>query len=153
MMQRKQVVGPGGRPLTVADLSSPHTKRWVIQRKAEVVAAVRGGLLSLEQACSRYALNAEEFRAWERFIDRFGVKGLRTTRNSFTSISSPPPERRKKDPDARGIIAPRQPGARIHHSGLRIDAIPRAYSAKRESALFRLVLAFIGSEHAAAGHF
>jgi Protein of unknown function (DUF1153) len=41
------------------------TKRWVIRRKAHVVDAVRSGLLSLEQACSRYALNIEEFRAWE----------------------------------------------------------------------------------------
>ena len=34
----------------------------MIRRKAEVVAAVRGGLLSLEEACSRYALNSDEFR-------------------------------------------------------------------------------------------
>jgi hypothetical protein len=68
-----------GRRLTVSDLPPPDTKRWVVRRKAQVVAAVRGGLLSLEQACSRYALNSEEFRSWERCIDRFGVKGLRTT--------------------------------------------------------------------------
>jgi uncharacterized protein DUF1153 len=40
--------------LTIADLPSPGTKRWVPMRKAVVVAAVRGGLLSLEEACSRY---------------------------------------------------------------------------------------------------
>ena len=38
---------------------------WVIRRKAEVVAAVRGGLLSLEEACSRYTLTVEEFLAWQ----------------------------------------------------------------------------------------
>ena len=43
----KYVIGPDGSPLTIADLPSPKTKRWVIRRKAEVVAAVRGGLLSL----------------------------------------------------------------------------------------------------------
>jgi len=37
--------------------------RWVIRRKAQVVAAVRGGLLSLEEACSRYMLTVEEFLA------------------------------------------------------------------------------------------
>ena len=37
----------------LATLPPPGTKRWVIRRKAEVVAAVRGGLLSLEEACSR----------------------------------------------------------------------------------------------------
>jgi hypothetical protein len=52
----------------------------VIRRKAVVVAAVRGGLLSLEDACSRYMLTVEEFLAWRRSIDRFGLAGLRTTR-------------------------------------------------------------------------
>ena len=52
----KYVIGPDGSPLTVADLPAPGT-RWVVRRKAEVVAAVRGGLLSLEEACSRYGGN------------------------------------------------------------------------------------------------
>jgi hypothetical protein len=52
----------------------------VIRRKAEVVAAVRGGLLSLEEACSRYTLTVEEFLAWQHSIDRHGLAGLRTTR-------------------------------------------------------------------------
>jgi len=52
------VIGPGGRHLTLADLPPADTKRWVVRRKAEVVAALRGGLLSLEEACSRYALSA-----------------------------------------------------------------------------------------------
>jgi len=46
----KYVIGPDGSPLTIADLPAPGTRRWVIRRKAEVVAAVRGGLLSLEEA-------------------------------------------------------------------------------------------------------
>ncbi len=39
----RYVIGPDGSPLTVADLPPKDTKRWVIRRKAEVVAAVRGG--------------------------------------------------------------------------------------------------------------
>ena len=74
------VIGPDGRPLTLGDLPPPNTKRWVIRRKAEVVAAVRGGLLTLEDACHRYTLTIEEFIAWQRAIDRFGLQGLRTTR-------------------------------------------------------------------------
>ena len=35
----KYVIGPDGSPLTIADLPAPGTKRWVIRRKAEVVAA------------------------------------------------------------------------------------------------------------------
>ena len=77
---KKYVLGPDGSPLTLADLPAPGTKRWVIRRKAEVVAAVRGGLLSLEEACSRYMLTVEEFLDWQRSIDRHGLAGLRTTR-------------------------------------------------------------------------
>jgi hypothetical protein len=74
------VIGPDGAPLTIADLPTKDTKRWVIRRKAEVVAAVRGGLLSLEEACDRYKLSVDEFLSWQRSIDRHGLPGLRATR-------------------------------------------------------------------------
>ncbi len=74
------VVGPDGRDLTLADLPPPGIQRWVTRRKAEVVAAVRGGLLTMEDACDRYELSKEEFGGWERLYERYGVKGLRTTR-------------------------------------------------------------------------
>lgn len=79
-MRAKFVTGPDGSPLTIADLPPPDTRRWVIRRKAEVVAAVRGGLLSLEEACSRYTLTTEEFLSWQMSIDQHGLAGLRTTR-------------------------------------------------------------------------
>ena len=65
---------------TTVDLPSPNTKRWVVRRKAIVVAAVRSGALSLQEACRRYNLSVEEFLAWQRSIDRYGVPGLRVTR-------------------------------------------------------------------------
>ena len=71
----KYVIGPDGSPLTIADLPAPGTKRWVIRRKAEVVAAVRGGLLSLEEACSRYTLTVDEFLSWQFSIDQHGLAG------------------------------------------------------------------------------
>lgn len=74
------VIGPDGSALTIKDLPPASTKRWVIRRKAEVVAAVRGGLLSLESACERYNLTSEEFASWERAIDQHGIQGLRATR-------------------------------------------------------------------------
>ena len=74
------VIGPDGSALTLANLPSSSTGRWVVRRKAEVVAAVRGGLLSLDEACSRYTLTVEEFLAWQQLVDRFGIVGLRTTR-------------------------------------------------------------------------
>ena len=62
------------------ELPSPDTKRWVVRRKAVVVAAVRNGSISLQEACRRYKLSVEEFLAWQRAIDRYGVPGLRVTR-------------------------------------------------------------------------
>jgi hypothetical protein len=74
------VIGPAGQPLTIEDLPPPETKRWVIRRKAEVVAGVRNGLISLEDACNRYKLSVDEFLSWQRLIEEHGVRGLRTTR-------------------------------------------------------------------------
>lgn len=74
------VIGPDGRKLTLDDLPPPGIKRWVTRRKAEVVAAVRGGLLSVDDVCGRYELTQEEFSGWEQLYERHGVKGLRTTR-------------------------------------------------------------------------
>lgn len=77
---RPAVIGPDGRKITLADLPEPGIQRWVTRRKAEVVAAVRGELLTREDACRRYDISEEEFEGWERLFDRHGVKGLRTTR-------------------------------------------------------------------------
>ncbi len=74
------VIGPAGEPLTIDDLPPPETRRWVIRRKAEVVAGVRNGLISLEDACSRYKISVEEFLSWQRLIEQHGMRGLRTTR-------------------------------------------------------------------------
>jgi hypothetical protein len=63
-----------------AGLPPANTKRWVIRRKAEVVAAVRSGVISLEDACTRYKLSLEEFLSWQRLIDSHGLAGLRVTR-------------------------------------------------------------------------
>jgi len=77
----KYVIGPDGNPLTITDLPEPGTqKRWVVRRKAQVVAAVHGGLLSLDEACSRYKLTLDEFLSWQSSIEKHGLSGLRTTR-------------------------------------------------------------------------
>ena len=49
-----------------------------IMRKAQVVAAVRGGLLSLDDACSRYRLTVDEFLNWQQSIESHGLAVLRT---------------------------------------------------------------------------
>ena len=76
----RYVIGPTGAPLTLSDLPPRETQRWVIRRKAEVVAAVHGGLLTLDEACDRYSLTNEEFLGWQKSIEQHGLAGLRTTR-------------------------------------------------------------------------
>ncbi len=61
-----KVIGPLGEPLTLETLPPPSTTRWVVRRKAEVVAAVNGGLLSVDEVCDRYGLTVEEFAGWQR---------------------------------------------------------------------------------------
>lgn len=73
------VMGPLG-PLTLEDLPSSATTYWVSRRKAEVLAAIDGGMLSTEEACARYRLSLEELASWRRSIDRAGIPGLRITR-------------------------------------------------------------------------
>jgi hypothetical protein len=78
-----QVIGPLGAPLTRATLPPPQTSRWVIRRKAEVVAAVRGGLLTVDEACQLYSLSIEEFASWQNAVDRSGISGLRVTKIQY----------------------------------------------------------------------
>jgi len=74
------VIGPDGEPLTLESLPSTATRRWVARHKAQVVAAVNGGLLSLDEARERYALSAEEFLSWQHAMVKFGLVGLHATR-------------------------------------------------------------------------
>lgn len=73
------VMGPFG-PLTIDDLPSSGTIYWVSRRKAEVLAAIDGGVLSLEEACDKYRLSNEEIGSWRRALDRAGLPGLRITK-------------------------------------------------------------------------
>jgi Protein of unknown function (DUF1153) len=63
----------------VALLPPRSTTRWTARRKAEIVAAVHSGLISLNVACRRYNLTSEEFASWQRLFEKHGVPGLRVT--------------------------------------------------------------------------
>src|SRR4051812_33983030 len=76
----RRVLAPNGSVLTLADLPRPDAQRWVASRKAIVVAAVWGGLLSMSDPCARYRLTTEEFLSWQMQVDRNGLQGLRATR-------------------------------------------------------------------------
>jgi transposase len=75
----KTITGPDGRPLTVADLPSSNEQRWLPIRKARVVAAVRGGLITVDEVRKRYRLTLEEFEGWQAEFDSKGISGLRVT--------------------------------------------------------------------------
>jgi hypothetical protein len=64
----------------MSDLPPPNTKRWVVRRKAAVVAAVRAGKITMEEALRRYQLTEEEFLSWQRSFETHGLPGLRATR-------------------------------------------------------------------------
>lgn len=78
--RKPYVIGPTGNRMTLDQLPPPETERWVVRRKAEVIAAIRGGLISRADACTRYRISEEELQLWERAIDCAGVPGLRVTR-------------------------------------------------------------------------
>ena len=78
-MKTSQVIGPDGSVLTPANLPPANLGRWVARRKAEVIAAVHGGLLDLPEACNRYGISTEEFLEWERHYETGGLQGLRAS--------------------------------------------------------------------------
>ena len=88
--QVSEALSPSGQPMTIDDLPPAATQRWVIRRKAEVVAGVHGGLISLQDACKRYRLSEDEFRSWEKLLENYGLAGLRITRAK--KYRRPPPK-------------------------------------------------------------
>jgi hypothetical protein len=76
----KVVIGPLGELMTLENLPAANTARWTPRRKAEVVAAVAGGLLTVAKACQRYAISVEEFASWRRAVELSGLAGLCVTR-------------------------------------------------------------------------
>jgi len=58
----------------------PNSGRWVVRHKADIVAAVHKGTLTVQEALNRYHLTIEEFLSWQRALEAHGVPGLRVTR-------------------------------------------------------------------------
>lgn len=72
-----------GEPVTLADLpcaARGSRVHWVIRQKAVVIAAINGGLITLEDARERCSLSHEEFQTWLRLVDEHGLPGLRVTK-------------------------------------------------------------------------
>ncbi len=82
------VLGPNGNVLTIADLPVSAKIRWVPRRKAEVVSAVAGGLLTISEACIRYAVSLEEFSQWRKDWASGGLKSLRASRSKMSDLET-----------------------------------------------------------------
>lgn len=89
-------------------LPAPEERHWLPRHKAAVVAAVRSGVLSLEEATKRYMLTEEEFHSWKEAIDRNGLLGLKAT-----------PRERRRAP--RKVIS--EPGTAVLSSDTRVDCM------------------------------
>lgn len=64
------------------------TTRWSAQRKAVVLIAIRGGMISLPEACARYSVSQEELSEWRRAFERHGIAGLSVKKISRRSGSN-----------------------------------------------------------------
>ena len=78
------IVGNGSaaqkRAVSSTDEQLPPTIRWTARRKAEVLAAVRSGKITMEETMRRYQLTEEEFLVWQRAFETRGLAGLKATR-------------------------------------------------------------------------
>ena len=73
-------LGPRGERLTLDMLPKPGTKRWIMRHKAELVAAVEGKLLTVNQLLRGYGITPAEYENWKKAAKSFGMRGLRATR-------------------------------------------------------------------------
>ncbi len=75
----RTVIDPYGDPLTIDTLPPTDTVRWVPRRKAQVVCAIRGGLITRRDACDRYGISDAELLSWEKLLASHGPRALRVT--------------------------------------------------------------------------
>jgi hypothetical protein len=75
----RAVTLPDGSIITLADLPTKGTRRWVASRKAAVVRGVLYGLISEENALKKYEICSEEFQEWVRAVTLHGEAALKTT--------------------------------------------------------------------------
>ncbi|RYH10334.1 DUF1153 domain-containing protein [Tropicimonas sp. IMCC6043] len=76
----RAVTLPDGTIMTRADPPPRDTRRWVASRKAAVVRAVRGGLITIDEARKWYEISNEEFESWATAVMTHGEAALKTTR-------------------------------------------------------------------------
>lgn len=65
---KRYIIGPDGAPITRDDLPKNAAAEWDGDAKKLMVAAVEGGLISLEACCLDYDLTVDDFLAMQRRV-------------------------------------------------------------------------------------
>ena len=79
--------------------------RWTVRLKAELVRAVRGGWVPIEEVCRLYGISAEEFVAWGAISPATASPGC--GRRATRSIAIPKSGRAENEaPGLRGAAHP-----------------------------------------------
>lgn len=81
------LVGPFNERIAICALPPRHT-HWTARRKAEIVAIVRAGLLTLEDICARYKISGAEYQAWCAALDKAGLPALHATKRPKRKIGA-----------------------------------------------------------------
>jgi len=81
-------IGHCGQKLTLDNLPPSKPRRWLPRLKADVVAAVNGGLLTVDEACDRYELSVQELACWTTAVATGGLKDLQIKRISSNRRNS-----------------------------------------------------------------
>ena len=76
----RAVIDSFGEPLTIDTLPPANTVRWVPRLKAQVVCAIREGLICREEACDHYGISNAELITWEKLLKEHGTRALRVTK-------------------------------------------------------------------------
>jgi hypothetical protein len=117
MNQISYEVGPDHEVVMLNELPPAHARRWDARRKAQVVAAVQAGILTIDEACTRYWLSLEEFASWQRALSAEGVEGLKAGHLAAASAATPKPWH-------SSASAPASPVSRVHEPWRRASDKP-----------------------------
>jgi hypothetical protein len=93
--KRKVAIGLRGNVIAPYDLPPARGARWTPLRKVDLIAAILGGVITLDEAKARYALTTEELSEWRRGLAAGGVKGLKVS-------GGRPSEKKARDERATG---------------------------------------------------
>jgi Protein of unknown function (DUF1153) len=63
-------------------LPPPDVRRWTYNRKAAIVTAVANGVLTSQEACSRYQLSEEEILSWQQAFGILWAAGFARDRST-----------------------------------------------------------------------